>query len=68
MMTNRSAKLNPHRTRALVCDTKYNYFDCLIASVVTAMETTDPLQKGTLIRWTVDWRNEKLGYECRSRQ
>lgn len=32
--------------------------DCLIASVATAMETTNPLQKGTLIGWAVDWFKE----------
>lgn len=32
--------------------------DCLVASVASALETTNPLQKGTLIGWAVDWFKE----------
>ena len=32
--------------------------DCLIAGVAAALESTNPLQKGTLIGWAVDWFKE----------
>lgn len=32
--------------------------DCLIAGVATALESTNPLQKGTVIGWAVDWFKE----------
>ncbi|KAF8959054.1 microtubule associated protein [Flammula alnicola] len=32
--------------------------ECMIAGVTTALETTNPLQKATLIQWIVDWFKE----------